>query len=140
MRTTAVCRNHQYPEPPYTGGIHLVRLNDVHIWYSRLVASKGKVYLDNNWDELMGNIIPFVLGSEDEYSEEEVLEALHFDCLNPQEALYVKERLVKHIKDHILAMFPKLGAFIPRERYFIRGRELIIDVPKTYEEQLGYFF
>jgi hypothetical protein len=127
-----------YPEPPYQGGSYLLSLRGPANWYIRRVCSKGKDAHETNVELILRILVDKIFGNEDQ--DDDIGHAFNMDCIVNKEAEFVQSELEYMILAQITAYFPKIGAELPDDYYYLEKRDLIIEVPDRYEDQRGYFF
>lgn len=139
MNQTSSIKPNPTSDDAYRGGIYRIGLAPLFNWYNRVTMKRGKDHFDNHIEDILSLLIPHLL-SEDPIEEDELKYMLNMDCIVGHDAQRMEALLKTGILSSVLGVFPKLGSYIPHERYYLLGRELIIDVPDLYEEQIGYFF
>jgi len=122
-------------------GKFIIGLNRAKEFYLRKLRLKQKPIEDSRMKDVFVTMVDRVMGYE--IDEDKLDEDLNIDCLIGMEAREVKETLLDLITDDILNVFPKLGAYVPDDYYWVKMEgilSLIITVPEDYEEQRGIFF
>lgn len=132
--------DHEYSfyKAPYEGGKYVLSLRDPWHWYNKRIVLKGKRESQTYIDTLLRLLVDKTFGQE--IDQEEVDLCLNLDCMVSTEAAFVQAELEKKILAEVLARFPQIGAELPEDFYRYIGMDLVIYVPKDYEDQRGYFF
>lgn len=128
-----------YPKPPVKPGNYLISLTPVRTWYNALVLKKGKTPSENNLDLILPVLVDQVFGVTNDDSDKVDL-FLNLDCIIKDEATFVKSKIEQMVLGEVTAILPKIGAVLKSDHYTLFEKDLLIDVPNTYEDQRGYFF
>lgn len=128
-----------YPKAPVKPGNYVIGLSALCSWYNGLTRTKGKFPHENNLDLILPIIVDRALGNTHD-DDDKIDLFLNLDCIIKGEAEFAKRKMEEMVTDQVTAIFPKIGAHLSSDRYTLFNKDLIIDVPPTYEDQRGYFF
>lgn len=122
----------------YRPGKYAISLTGQRIWYIQQAVKKGVLDTRSHVHDIIPEVVKHALGQE--YDRDAVALALNLDCRIGKEAEQIFQDLTRMVTVEVLRYFPKLGAQLPEHYFTYEGKDLYINVPKTFEEQLGYFF
>lgn len=127
-----------YPQSDYTTGWYRISLAKPANWYEKHLLPKGDKTIKSQIEDIIPSLINGLFGHECHLDE--ISKLMYQDWIVDSKTEDVTNRLRTHLLAEVLRFFPKLGAYVPEHMYYVKGKELFIHVPNSYEEQRGIFF
>lgn len=122
----------------YLPGTYCISLTPMCLWYIKKATQKGVMPTRTHVHDVIPEVVKHVLGQE--YDRDAVALAMNLDCRIGNEAEQVFQDLTRMVTAEVMNHFPKLGAQLPEHYFHQQGKDLYINVPDTFKDQIGYFF